>query len=43
MSVVLCVFITSLCWLIAVFAAECTALAQLQNELGDDVVQLKGN
>lgn len=41
MSVMMCVFFASLCWLIPAFAAECTALAQLQSELGGDVVQLK--
>lgn len=42
MSVMMCVFIASLCWLIPAFAAECAALAQLQRELGGDVAQLKG-
>lgn len=37
------VFVAALCWLVPAFAAQCTALAQLQRELGGDVVQLKGN
>lgn len=43
MSVLMCVFVAGLCWLIPAFAAQCTALAQLQRELRGDVVQLKGN
>lgn len=43
MSIMMCVFIASLCWLIPAFAAECTALVQLQSKLGGDVIQLKGN
>lgn len=43
MLVMLRVFIASLCWLSLAFAAECATLAQLQRELGGDVVQLKGN